>query len=358
MAGPYGRDPVKNVTRLRFEGGIWMNFLTRLKYRAKHPERRHCKGRLARPATDGVDYNGAVGDDWNLGTTNLRRHAKVSGLSRAALLAMLLFGSAAYSESIPLIHEHGLLLVPVVINSKISLNFTVDSGATDVSIPQNVFSALTRDGTVSPQDFLDKRMYKLADGSGEISQRFRIRSLRVGKLEVRDVIASVGDSGGLLLLGQSFLSRLKSWSIDNERQALVITESATSRSPLIVPRAKDRSGAGDWVRVAALESSAGEFFVNTASFQGNGNLRSFSEKHVFPLHSEKWQGKWVSYAVDHWQLDCGQERAKLEARTDYYEDGTSWVADSKLLSSTAWHRVAADSIKDGEMKLLCDWQPQ
>jgi hypothetical protein len=98
--------------------------------------------------------------------------------------------------------------------------------------------------------------------------------------------------------------------------------------------------------------------VNTASFQGNGNSRSFAEKHVFPLHSEKWQGKWVSYAVDHWQLDCGQERAKLEARTDYYEDGTSWVADSKLLSSTAWHRVAADSIKDGEMKLLCDWQPQ
>jgi clan AA aspartic protease (TIGR02281 family) len=287
----------------------------------------------------------------------MRMHAKVSELSSAVLLAMLLFCGAAYSESIPLIHAHGTLQVPAVINGKISLNFTIDSGATDVSVPASVFSALTRDGTVSRQDLLDKRMYKLADGSGEISQRFRIRSLRVGKLEVRDVIASVGDSGGLLLLGQSFLSRLKSWSIDNERQALLITESATSRSPLIAPRAMASNGAGGWVRVNALKSSAGEFLVNTASFQGDGNLRSFFEKHVFPPHTEKWMGKWVNYAVDHWEFDCGEETAKLDARTDFYEDGTRWVADLKLISSTAWHPVPPDTIKDGEMKLLCDWQP-
>ena len=286
--------------------------------------------------------------------------AKVSELSSAALLAMLLSCGAAYSESIPLIHAHGTLQVPVVINGKVSLDFTIDSGATDVSIPASVFSTLTRNGTVSPQDFLDKRMYKLADGSGEISQRFRIRSLRVGKLEIRDVIASVGDSGGLPLLGQSFLSRLKSWSIDNERQALLITESATSPSPLIAiaPRAKDSNAAGEWVRVTALKETVGELFVNTASFQGNGNLRLLWEKHVFPPHTEKWQGKWVNYAMDHWEFDCGEERAKLDARTDYYEDGTHWVADSKLISSTAWHRVAPDTIKDGEMKALCDWQPQ
>jgi len=279
-------------------------------------------------------------------------------LSSAALLAMLLSCGAARSESVPLIHAHGTLQVPVVINGKLSLYFTIDSGATDVSIPANVFSTLTRDGTVSRQDFLDKRMYKLADGSGEISQRFRIRSLRVGKLEVRDVIASIGDSGGLPLLGQSFLSRLKSWSIDNERQALLITESTTSASPLIVPRAIDSNAAGDWVRVTAPKNSVGEIFVNTASFQANGNLRSLWEKRVFPAHTEKWQGKWVNYAVDHWQFNCGEERVKLDARTDYYEDGTRWAADSKLISSTAWHSVAQDTIKDGEMKLLCDWQPQ
>ena len=285
-------------------------------------------------------------------------HAKVSALSSAALLAILLSCGAAYAESIPLIHEHGTLQVPVVVNGKISLDFTIDSGATDVSIPAAVFSTLIRDGTVSSQDLLDKRMYKLADGSGEIAQRFRIRSLRVGRVEVRDVIASVGDSGGLLLLGQSFLSRLKSWSIDNERQALLVTESASSRSPLIVPRARESQGAGDWVRVTAPNEPRGEQYVSTASFHGSGNLRSLSEKHIFPPHTEKWLGKWVNYAVDHWEFDCAEERAKLDARTDYYEDGTRWVADLKLISSAAWHRVPPDTIKDGEMKLLCDWQPQ
>src|SRR5580692_3587917 len=284
----------------------------------------------------------------------MRRHNNVSGFPRAALLSILLLCGAAYPESIPLIHEHGTLQVPAVINGGNSLNFTIDSGATDVSIPANVFSTLIRSGTVSAQDFLDRRAYKLADGSTEMSQRFRIRSLRVGNLELRDVVASVVPSGGSLLLGQSFLSRLKSWSIDNEHQALLITESATSQSPLIVPRAKNASRGSGWVRLTALNDPAGQLLVNTASFQGNGNLRSLSDKHVFPPHTEKWQGKWVSYALDQWEFQCEEHRARLEARTDYYEDGTRWVADSKLISSAAWHAVQPDTWKDGEMKLVCE----
>jgi clan AA aspartic protease (TIGR02281 family) len=284
-------------------------------------------------------------------------HPKMSGISIVALLAMLLFCGAAYPESIPLVHEHGTLQVPVVINGKIALDFTIDSGATDVCIPANVFFSLTREGTVSPQDFLDKRAYQLADGSREFSQRFRIRSLRVGHLELRDVIASVVPSAGSLLLGQSFLSRLKSWSIDNERQVLLITPSATSWSASIARRATNKDGGSDWVRLSALRDPAGALFVNTMSFRGDGNLRWFSEKHVFPAHTEKWLGKWVSYSVDDWEFDCGDERAKLDARTDTYEDGSYWVADSHLLASTAWHRVRGDTWKEGEMKLLCDWQP-
>jgi clan AA aspartic protease (TIGR02281 family) len=283
-------------------------------------------------------------------------HCKVSNIAGAALLAMLLTGSAAYSESIALVHEHGTLQVPVVINGKSTLDFTIDSGASDVCIPANVFFALTRDGTVLPQDFLDKRAYQLADGSTELSQRFRIRSLRVGHLELQDVIASVIPSAGSLLLGQSFLSRLKSWSIDNEGQVLLIVPSATSRSALIAPHASIISGASGWVRLSDLNDPAGALYVNTTSVRGDGNLRWYSEKHVFPRHAEKWLGKWVNYTVDQWEFDCRGERAKLNARTDTYEDGTLWVADSQLLSSAVWHSVQGDTWKEGEMKLLCDWQ--
>jgi clan AA aspartic protease (TIGR02281 family) len=286
-----------------------------------------------------------------------RMHARLSDILGAALLTMLLSCGPAYSESIPLIRDHGTLQIPVAING-VSLNFTIDSGATDVCIPRNVFSAFISAGTVLPQDFLDKRVYQLADGSQEISQRFRIRSLRVGNLELRDVIASVIPSAGSLLLGQSFLSRLKSWSIDNERQVLLINPSAPAQLPLIAAHVKNIDRRSDWMRLSAMNDPEGELFVNTVSFQGSGNLRSLWEKHVFPPHTETWFGKWVSYAVDHWAFDCGERKARMDARTDYYEDGSRWVADPKLISSTAWHRVQPDTWKDGEMKLLCEWQPQ
>jgi clan AA aspartic protease (TIGR02281 family) len=285
--------------------------------------------------------------------TFFRVHSKVSHISSAALLATLFFCGAAYSESIPLVHEHGTLQVPVVINGKSSFNFTIDSGATDVSIPANVFFTLTRAGTVLPQDLLDKRAYKLADGSTEFSQRFRIRSLRVGSVELRDVIASVVPSAGSLLLGQSFLSRLRSWSIDNERQLLVLAEIASPRSAFIVARVSKIGGTG-WKRLSDLHDPNGVLFLNTASFQSNGNLRWFSEKHIFPPHTATWLGKWVNYSVDHWEFDCTDKRAKLDARSDTYEDGTLWVADAPLLSSTAWHSVQGDPWKEGEMKLLCE----
>jgi clan AA aspartic protease (TIGR02281 family) len=277
---------------------------------------------------------------------------KAIDISRAALLAMLLFCGAAYSESIPLVRDHGTLEVPALINGKISLNFTIDSGASDVSIPENVFFSLTRTGTVSSADFLGKRAYRLADGSTKVSQRFRIRSLRVGTLELRDVTASVVPSAGALLLGQSFLSRLKSWSIDNEGQVLVLSESAKPPPALIEPRAGNKASGG-WVRLSALDDPKGTLFVNTISMRREGSMRWFSEKHVFPPHTEKWLGKWVSYTVDHWEFDCGRERAKLDARSDMYEDGTLWVADAHLLSSTAWHPVRGDSWKEGEMRLFC-----
>jgi hypothetical protein len=40
--------------------------------------------------------------------------------------------------------ERGTLVVPVEINGKITLDFTIDSGAADVSVPADVFSTLTR----------------------------------------------------------------------------------------------------------------------------------------------------------------------------------------------------------------------
>ena len=116
----------------------------------------------------------------------------------------------------------GTFVVPVIINDAIQMPFIVDSGASDVSLPAEVVTVLVRTGTISDKDFLGKQTYRLADGSTVPSPTFRIRSLRVGDRVLENVTGSVAPGSGGLLLGQSFLSRFRSWSIDNERMILVL----------------------------------------------------------------------------------------------------------------------------------------
>ena len=124
--------------------------------------------------------------------------------------------------AIPLRKQGGIFVVPVSINDAITLQFAIDSGAADVSIPADVVLTLMRTGTLRGADFLGRKTYVLADGSTVPSPTFRIRTLKVGDQELEDVVGSVASVNGSLLLGQSFLSRFRSWSIDNQRQVLIL----------------------------------------------------------------------------------------------------------------------------------------
>ena len=124
---------------------------------------------------------------------------------------------------VPLQRQGRNYVVPVLINNTITLNFIVDSGASDVSIPGDVVGKLLRTGTLSDDDFIGKQTYLLADGTRAPSLTFRIRSLTVGDRLVENVIGNVAPGKGLPLLGQSFFSHFSSWSIDNANQSLVLT---------------------------------------------------------------------------------------------------------------------------------------
>jgi predicted aspartyl protease len=128
------------------------------------------------------------------------------------------------SISVPLKYDGGTYTVPVLINNAITLDFTVDSGASDVSIPADVVMTLIRTGTINESDFIGKKSYTLADGSTVPSVNFRIRSLKVGNTTLENVVGSVAPPQGSLLLGQSFLSRFRSWSINNSKKVLDLVE--------------------------------------------------------------------------------------------------------------------------------------
>jgi clan AA aspartic protease (TIGR02281 family) len=130
-------------------------------------------------------------------------------------------------EAIPIEAQDGAYVVPVLVNGLLPLKFIVDSGSADVSIPAEVASTLRKLGTLSGADLLGSKTYLLADGSTVSSEIYRIESLRIGGLVMQNVTVRVSAEKSSLLLGQSFLSRLKSWSMDNAKQVLIITGNGT-----------------------------------------------------------------------------------------------------------------------------------
>jgi clan AA aspartic protease (TIGR02281 family) len=125
-------------------------------------------------------------------------------------------------SAVAMVSDGGTFKVPVTINGQLTLKFVVDSGAADVSIPADVVGTLVRTETITDADFLGKQTYQMADGSTVPSMRFVIRSLKVGDQTLENVTGSIAPAAGSLLLGQSFLSRFKSWSMDNQKGVLIL----------------------------------------------------------------------------------------------------------------------------------------
>jgi clan AA aspartic protease (TIGR02281 family) len=148
------------------------------------------------------------------------RFAKARAI--AELRAQLSDASQPKEDRVLLASKNGILVAPVIVNNSIKLDFFVDSGATDVSIPADLFFSMRRSGAIVPGDIIGSRQFINADGEASKSTTFLLRSLKIGGVEVARVEASVAPERAPLLLGQSFLKRFKSWSIDNASQELIL----------------------------------------------------------------------------------------------------------------------------------------
>jgi hypothetical protein len=286
----------------------------------------------------------------------------------------------ACAETVQLKADHGTFVVPVVLNDRITLNFTLDSGAADVSIPEDVFSTLVRAGTISKGDLLDAGQYQLADGSQATYRRFVIRSMRIGNVEIRNVIASNAPAAGPLLLGQTFLLRLQSWSIDNslhilsinqalpvESEGAVGSEAAHDAPPAMqpavatTPRAvqtnptQASTQAPDWVLLGNVGTTA--YYVDRTSLKMSNEVHQGWFKVIYAHHTEKTpipgEGKkWIHLLMYQAGVNCGPQLLRTEATSWYYEDG-SWFVTPTAAFPTAWESEAPDTIGDAEIKALC-----
>jgi len=117
----------------------------------------------------------------------------------------------------------GTLAVPVSVDGGPAMTFVVDSGASTISMPLENAEPLLRSGRLKPGDMLGQRPVRMANGMIEMAQIYTLRSVTVGGTEVRNVPVALYHGHGPNLLGQSFLRRFKSWSIDNGRRELLLT---------------------------------------------------------------------------------------------------------------------------------------
>jgi predicted aspartyl protease len=91
-----------------------------------------------------------------------------------------------------------------------------------LQIPIDVYLVMARKGSVTPSDGRGTVTVMMADGSTHEERRVLIHELKVGDTIVTDVLATVSPIGSDPLLGQSFLARLGSYTIDNHRHVLTL----------------------------------------------------------------------------------------------------------------------------------------
>ncbi len=125
-------------------------------------------------------------------------------------------------EEIPLQAKGKSFYLPVRINGTITIPFLLDTGATALALPSDVASTLIRAGALREGDLLSDARVTLADGSTQVRPRVLIREIRVGNQTATNVAATINPAAAEPLLGQAFLSRFGSITLDYRRNMLVL----------------------------------------------------------------------------------------------------------------------------------------
>src|SRR6516162_5326266 len=153
----------------------------------------------------------------NVRRSTIRR--LVQGCSPTLCLLIALLGmlrpSPALSETVPLERYHGTYMISVQINGAVVLPFVLDTGASLVVLPADVFRTLTRTGTVTRADFVGTGTAVLADGSKHPSDKAaRVKGVQLPVLKARTeddidtAFAALGQlqAGGLMVSPDQFLN--------------------------------------------------------------------------------------------------------------------------------------------------------
>jgi hypothetical protein len=121
--------------------------------------------------------------------------------------------------------SHGFV-VTALVGGRIPVRLLVraDGYPRTVHLPVVVVALMSRRGMLGPTEVMGVTKITLPDGRTAKTLIFKIKTLRVGTVQMNDVVATFSFLPGEGILGQTFLHRLKSWSVDDAQQSLVMQQ--------------------------------------------------------------------------------------------------------------------------------------
>jgi hypothetical protein len=144
----------------------------------------------------------------------------------------------------------------------------------------------------------------LADGRVATQERVLIRKLRLGSYEISNVTATIGPTNSPLQAGQSLLSRLNYWSIDNSKGALMIGGPDQNAQ-------LDHPKSDGWVKIGSAPE--GTYYLNVDSVEVSGMVRGFWTK---------WAKSGGMQHVAKYSVQCGTNEAVKVCYTNYTANGS------------------------------------
>ena len=121
--------------------------------------------------------------------------------------------------------ENGVYTMPCEVNG-LRMKFVFDTGASMVSLSMTEARFMYKNGYIDDNDFIGTAKTRIANGDIEENMKLKLKEVKVGNKTLYNVEALVSNSSNApLLLGQSVLRQLGTWSVDNDY--LVIKDSNT-----------------------------------------------------------------------------------------------------------------------------------
>lgn len=116
----------------------------------------------------------------------------------------------------------GIYIIPCKVNG-IDFDFFFDTGASDVTISLNAANKLYNLGQLSSSDIIGRELYQVADGSLSEGVIIVLEEIKIDKIILKNVKASIVLNGDApLLLGQTALEKLGKFSFDYTNNELTI----------------------------------------------------------------------------------------------------------------------------------------